>query len=405
MSNEIKPIAHAKMFPASGTDFYMACNGWKSSSTTSEFAAEGTVAHEVASLCLMLKREAKSFIGEVFTADGFTFTVDDDMARHVQTYLDLVLSLAEHGTLLVEQRLPIYPITGEDDAHGTSDAVILGATELTVADLKYGMGVKVDAEGNGQLQMYAMAALLAFEHICEPETVRMIICQPRLGHVSEAVMTPAQLRAFAKTVTETTNNIREGIVNIEAGEMQCRWCANAPTCKALANRVLTTVADDFVNLDEPIAPQLASATERITNSDGAHIAECFKAIGLIKDWIKVVEIEANRRLFAGEPLPGFKLVEGKRGARKWGNPVDVELAFKAMRVKADVMYDMSLISPTTAEKLAKAGKLGPRQWKRLSEFITQSEGSPSVAPESDKRPAIVVDVTGGFTSLPEVPTL
>lgn len=51
---------------------------------------------------------------------------------------------------------------------------------------------------------------------------------------------------------------------------------------------------------------------------------------------------------------------------------------------------MKLISPTTAEKLYKAGAIGPRQWPRLQELITQAEGKPHVAPESDSRPALVV---------------
>jgi hypothetical protein len=401
---EIKPTTHAKMFPASGTDYYMACNAWRSSSTSSKFAAEGTLAHEIAALCFVLDREASSFIGDVFTTSNYSFAVDADMAGFVQQYVDVVRYLSEGATLLVEQRLPIHAVTGEADAHGTADAVILKDDELTVVDLKYGMGVRVDAQNNGQLRMYALGALMAFEHICEPKQVRMIIHQPRLGHMSEATMTPAQLRSFAQDVSQTCDNIRAGELRIEAGESQCRWCANAPTCTTLANRVLTSIADDFVNLDAPIAPQLTHAEERVKNADGDHVAECFKAIGLIKDWIKTVEIEANRRLLAGEPVRGFKLVEGKRGHRKWINPVDAELAFKAMRVKTEEMYDLSLVSPTTAEKLVKSGALGPRQWKKLSALITQSEGQPSVAPESDKRPAIVVDKTGGFDSLPEVQT-
>lgn len=63
---------------------------------------------------------------------------------------------------------------------------------------------------------------------------------------------------------------------------------------------------------------------------------------------------------------------------------------KAIRLKRDEMYDLSLISPTTAEKLFKSGRIGERQWKRVIGLITQPEGSPSVAPESDRRPAIQV---------------
>jgi len=51
------------------------------------------------------------------------------------------------------------------------------------------------------------------------------------------------------------------------------------------------------------------------------------------------------------------------------------------------MYDFSLISPTSAEKLLKAK---PKRWSKAQELITQADGKPSVAPESDKRPALVI---------------
>ena len=110
--------------------------------------------------------------------------------------------------------------------------------------------------------------------------------------------------------------------------------------------------------------------------------------GLIESWIKSIRAEVERRLMAGTPVAGYKLVQGKRGNRQWGNPEDAEAALKAMRVKHDQMYDYKLASPTSIEKLVKAEEIGPRQWIKIQELITQSEGSPSVAPESDKRPAL-----------------
>ena len=53
-------------------------------------------------------------------------------------------------------------------------------------------------------------------------------------------------------------------------------------------------------------------------------------------------------------------------------------------------HDATLVVDTTAEKLAKAGTIGPRQWPALQALITQSEGGLSVAPASDKRPAASV---------------
>jgi hypothetical protein len=114
------------------------------------------------------------------------------------------------------------------------------------------------------------------------------------------------------------------------------------------------------------------------------------AVPVVEIWCKAVLAEGERRLLAGVPVDGWKLVEGRRGSRKWSDTADAEAALKAMRLKHDEMYEYSVISPTTAEKLAKAGSLGARQWTKLQALIVQAEGRPSVAPASDKRPAISV---------------
>ena len=54
-----------------------------------------------------------------------------------------------------------------------------------------------------------------------------------------------------------------------------------------------------------------------------------------------------------------------------------------------------VISPTTAEKLTKAKEgdkplIGPRQWPKVEALVTRAAPKPSVAPESDKRPALVI---------------
>jgi hypothetical protein len=59
-----------------------------------------------------------------------------------------------------------------------------------------------------------------------------------------------------------------------------------------------------------------------------------------------------------------------------------------MRLKQEQMYNFKLISPTQADKLL--AKESPRRWKKVEALVTQRDGSPSVAPESDKRPALVI---------------
>lgn len=364
---------------------------------SSEFADEGTAAHELAAMALTDGTDCQAYLGRVIVVNDKQFEVDHDMVEYVQQYVGRTRGIG--GELFVEQRLSIEHITGEEGAHGTSDAVIIAGTELVIRDLKYGRGVKVEAQDNEQLRIYALAALDEYELVYDIQTVRLCIDQPRLGHVSEDVLSVAQLRDFeakvrqgaercvnAVTYHETYGELHEK--HLVPGEDQCRFCKAKADCPALRDHVLATVSDDFVTLDEPLAPQLEKSTDR--EVDNAILGNLMGAVDLIESWCKAIRAKTEAELLAGRAVPGFKLVEGRRGARQWGDPNEVEATMKSMRLKVEEMYDLKLISPTTAEKLHKAGKIGPRQWPRLQDLITQAEGKPSVAPESDKRPALVM---------------
>lgn len=367
---------------------------------SSEFAAEGTAAHTLAALALDQGNDAAAYLGRVIEADGRDFTVDEEMASHVQTYIDAVRAAAQGGELLIEQRVEFSDHIGVPESFGTSDAVILLEREIQVHDLKFGRGVRVEAEENEQLMLYALGALNEFGMLGDFESVRMVIHQPRLDHVSEWACSVVDLLNFAQKAAMQASwaiaCIEQGVDEAEdlaPGDKQCRFCKAKATCPALTAQVLDTVADDFVDQTRDIGQQLGTCTDRVTNSDGAHLARMMPHLDLIESWCKAVRAEVERRLLAGEPVAGYKLVEGRRGARQWANQEEAEQALKTMRLKLEQMYDLKLISPTTAEKLHKAGDIGPRQWPRLQQLITQADGKPSVAPESDKRPAIVITAT------------
>jgi hypothetical protein len=373
--------------------------------STSKYAAEGTAAHQVLTWALQEDRPAAAYIGRVIEADGFIFEVDEDMARHVQVCVDYAADLkGDDGIVFADIRVNYaqYLDTPELEAWGTADVIIARGTELIVVDFKYGMGVEVSAEKNPQMSLYGLGALQQFHGVvADFDRVRMAISQPRIKTApSEYDITVEELEAWGRGAARSAVNsckaaqLSKDHAEFDAtflrpSEKGCKFCKAKATCPALRAEVASTVAlesyaadpEEFADM-EPLTPTGAS--------DEAWLAACLDKADLIEDWVKAVRAEVERRLLAGAPVPGYKLVQGKRGARQWSDAKVAEETLKSMRVKLEDMYDFKLISPTSAEKLHKAEVIGPRQWPKVQALFTQSEGKPHVAPATDSRPALVV---------------
>lgn len=371
--------AHAKLSPSSAVRWLICpgsvalCEGLTDSG--SSFAAEGTAAHYMAEQILIGGPTFAEVVLVNTPADnGVVMTADmlQDVLKYTNYVQDVVASTG--GTLLIEERLSIGELTGEADAYGTSDVVILAGSELIVVDLKFGMGEAVMADNNPQLQIYALAALNEYSLAHDFKTVRMVIHQPRLNSVSEWVQSVDDLLLFGESVKVAAAATQDPQATLNPTTKGCRWCRAKATCPAL----LAEVTDTFeaVDPDDVATDDLSTAMSKVD---------------LIEGWCKAVRAEVERRLLDGRAVDGFKLVQGRRGSRAWTNAEEAEALLKEMKVKRDLMYEQKFISPTTADKLAKDGSIGPRQWPRVLELITQSDGKPSVAPVTDKRPALVVD--------------
>ena len=398
-------MAHAKLSP-SGAHRWMACPGSvvleaAYPDSGSDYAREGSAAHELAAIVLEEDGDrASNYVGkkvEFYDGDDpVLWEVTEDMARHVDDYVKLVREYAQGGTLMVEQRLGIGHITGEEGAKGTSDVVIVKGGELVVMDLKFGMGVKVDAAENPQLQLYALGALNEFDMLADFHTITMVIHQPRLNHVSEWSIPVAQLQEFGLEAMAAANITRDAEEVLEKndkldwmylnpGEKQCKFCKAKADCPALRAEITEVVGGSAAASIDEFAEFMPETIDMQTGDNYLPIA--MSKVELVEQWCKAVRAEVERRLFAGQKVDGYKLVEGKRGSRKWADEKDAEALFKSFRLRQDEMYDFSLISPTKAEKLFKEN---PKRWAKVQDLITQSAGKPSVAPATDKRQEIAV---------------
>lgn len=362
---------------------------------------EGTCAHSVAAACLTEGKPASAYIGRRFDVDPHrTFEFTEGMAEPVQTYIDAIITYATGNEMLVEVDVPIDSITGEEGATGRSDVIIFTADgeEVQVHDLKFGMGVRVDAESNPQGMLYALGALAKYDVINEVKRARIVIHQPRMNHLSEWVVSVEELRAFGEQVAGVASlaldvyrgGVYEGeMFGLVPGEKQCKFCKAKATCPALTTHVAEVLGADF----EKIEALDIKTPDGLVPNDPVTLAQKFKAIDLIEQFVKAVRAKAEAYMFEhqnsdeAQRTLGLKVVAGKKGSRVWINDKEVEAAFKSFRLKKEEMYSMKLITPPAAEKLLKGE---PKRWEKIQALITQPEGQPTVVPLDDKRPALVM---------------
>lgn len=338
---------------------------------------------------------------EAARKEGNVFKVDDDMVDNVQRYIDqIMINVGEDGTLLVEQRLDISCITGEEGAKGTGDAIILKGNQIHIHDLKM-RRIEMEPAGDTQLIIYGLAAYYEYAELHEMTTGYAIeevvvgLHLPLIHHhpvhtykIGELLEMENVIRAKAATGLELLEAVDTDPQLVLDSLTPGAHCSEG-FCNALAT---CPVVSDYIEglCDFDSLP----ATKEELLTIPLHVLARVKLVGkMIKSWVDAIDERVYRELVAGNEIPGFKLVPGNKGNREWTDLEEVEqIMTRSMKLRHEVAYARKLISPTAAEKAAKKGEIGPKQWKRLcDEYITRSDGKPTVAPMSDKRKAISLD--------------
>lgn len=339
--------------------------------TGSSYAAEGTLAHAYCALKL------KEFLG--LPTDGELAEIAElkdqyhtgEMDEYTDTYKTIVLEKfnearagTEDAQLLIETRLDFGRYI--PDAFGTADAIIIADGTMEVIDFKYGKGVKVSAWRNPQMMIYALGAYDRFNFEYSINRVRMTIIQPRIDNLSEYRLPVSELMAWTDEVlVPKANEAYAGNGPQVPGEW-CRFCKVKSQCRAL-----TRLCTEAIKTD----PKLVS-TEELAK-------DILPVLDTVKTWLTGVEEYALQQALSGVQLPGWKLVEG-RSARKITDQEGAAVALNKAGYKPTEIYKpQELRTLTELEKLC-----GKKHFAALcGDFITKPQGKPTLAPESDKRPA------------------
>lgn len=349
--------------------------------TTSEAAREGTLAHEICELKarqkLFKKGEAGFMAKAAITKELNKLRKDplyaDEMEEHTDSYAEeldaLALGFTERPYIALETRLDLSEWIPE--GFGTADCIMIGGDTLLVADFKYGKGVKVEAEGNTQMQLYALGAWQKFSLLYDIHLVRMVIIQPRLS-VNPSVweITTEELMAFGQFAKDRAHLAIEGKGDFHPGEEQCRFCRARQQCRARADYNIKMAFSGVVGM----LPPLISDEE---------VGEYLEKGEDVAKWLKDLQEYALSTCLAGGEIPGYKAVEG-RGSRDW---TDQDAAFKALQaagVPETMMYERKALTLAALEKV-----VGKKAFEEAAgSFIEKKPGKPALVKASDKRPAI-----------------
>ena len=331
----------------------------------SDYAAEGTDAH---SLCEFKLRKAlgQSVKDPTENLKWYSEEMEDcttGYAEYVLEQVEAAKKTCADPVVLIEQRVDFSRWV--EQGFGTADCIIIADGTLRVIDYKHGLGVLVSADGNPQMQCYALGALELFDDIYDIDKVSMTIYQPRRQNISTYEVNKDDLYRWADEVLKPTAELAfAGDGNFLCGEW-CGFCKAKNECRARAEANLKLAKHDFK------LPPLLTDTE---------IEVILGKVDELVSWASDIKNYAFQQALSGKEWKGFKLVESRSNRRYSDEAAVIDTVKKA----GYDPYEKKLLGITAMQKM-----LGKSRFEKLlAAYIEKPQGKPTLVPDSDKRPAI-----------------
>ncbi|MFC5468438.1 DUF2800 domain-containing protein [Cohnella suwonensis] len=345
--------------------------------TRSEYADEGTAAHELSEKILQRrltpcnKTEREKLDKYIADFKEASKHYGPEMENAVGDYVDVVeerfmaaKARSADAVILLEEQLDFSEWVPE--GYGTGDVVLIADGVMEIIDLKYGKGVPVSSVGNSQMRLYGLGAWTAYNFLYDIQEIRMTIVQPRLDSVSTDTITVDELLEWAETVVGPAAVLAyAGEGEHKAGD-HCRWCKVKGNCRARADANMAALAYEFKD------PALLSLEE---------IGSILYVAEQLKKWAADVEEFAFESAKSGQKVPGWKLVEG-RSNRAITDKEAAKAALAAAGHPTDkYLKPQELLGIGDLDK-----KIGKKELAELLDgLIVKPSGKPVHVPETDPR--------------------
>lgn len=339
---------------------------------SSDYNAEGNLAHEIAKLKLKERfcpLGQKNFIMELKKLQHDPF-FREEMLEHADTYMNYIdyifHSYPKAPYIALEKRLDYSHIV--PGGFGTLDCLIIAEDTLWVVDFKYGKGFTVSVLDNPQTKLYSLGALSAYGLMYNIRTIKMAICQPRLKNISEGEVSAAELLAWGESIRPQALAAYMGKGEFKPGPW-CNFCRAKVLCRARSDVHLAL--EEHKQRPAPL----------ISNEE---IGEILIRVRNLKRWIDELEEYALSQCLSGALIPGWKAVMG-RSNRQF---INVEEAFEMLEKAGydeEQLFEKKPITPAVLEKL-----MGKKRFSELlSGHVEMIPGKPILVPESDRRQPLI----------------
>lgn len=332
---------------------------------------------------------------------------EESWKKEISEAATFFLDKANGADTSIEAKLPIWY---KEDQNGYVDYMFLKPESIVIWDFKFGQGDKVFARNNLQMASYAMSVYEAYGELygwTSKTLVTLGIYQPRIWGDKKFEMwavTVEDIQRFTKKMEETAQEIVQephgGI--FRPSTKACKYCPAREFCVP-KNKGLTEALPmeiEMLNLDEVQDAEEANAlTEYAAGSlplvealTPEQVGAVLNVSGDITKWLNQLKEYAQDQLEQGKEIPGYKLVRTS-GTRVWKDPVEAERLLR-QKLKKDGSFVSKLLSVPQAEKALKGIKLASRFENLLEAQKTKTQGKPTLAKDSDKRPAITPQSIG-----------